>query len=182
MSRLIPKSFYTDNHIEPPKPQGKSTKRTPKELAIERNTQRLNALKYFCEKYDIDYNHNLCKLIRKCFSNPATKNIPIAEYKKELNIIGGSINSGDFSIDEMTKIMNNNVTKGYKYLIYENQLQKTHYESYKPKSKDNISLESQKNVKEITLKDFDDYREYLENPNSDIELMEFVRMKLGVNI
>lgn len=176
--RVLPTSYIeelkrTDRYKEDARVS--KPRRSSQEVAIERMTTRLSVLDAFCKKNLIDTQSSLVKYIKKVFQNPATKNVPIAEYKKELEMIGKAIK--EHGMQDVEEILKTNSSRGYKYLIYENQIEKL-----SKCAKNNANLQEHKISKQVKLNDFDVYRMYLDNPESDDELREFVKEKLGVLI
>ena len=181
--RVLPKSYIDElkrnGRYKETKEESKPIRRSSKEVAIERAQVRASVLDAFCRKYKVSSNSELVKAIKSIFRNPATKNIPIAEYKKELDIIGKSIDT--VGMDVLNAILITNSSRGYKYLIYDNQIENV-LKSQSKTTKDNIPITAQKNTKQVQLSDFNDYRAYLNNPEDDKELKAFIREKLGVMI
>lgn len=180
MARFVPRSYneiQKENRLK--EDENIKKRRSSQEVAIERSKKRQELLDWFCTKYKIDITGELCASIKKIFRNPPTKNIPLAEYRKELDLIGNSIST--LGLDTLTMIITTNASRGYRYLIYENQL----LNPFKKKktAKDNIEdHKTSANVKTAKISDFEGYRSYLENENDDEELKKFIKKEFGIEV
>ena len=173
--RKVPCSYL--ERVKEPKVEDKK-RRSNKEVAIERAKSREDILLKFCKKFNIDRQDELCKNISKIFKSPKTKNISLADYKQQLELIGQAIPI--LGIDRLTLIVAGNAIKGYMRLIYDNQLNLNKKSS---KIKDNIcDLKSNMNKSNMKLSNFDSYRGYLNEPSNDDELKIFVKETFHIDL
>lgn len=186
MGRYIPQHFneyLKEIQIQKNIQNEKKLKKEKSKMdAIERSEKRKQLLEAFCKKFNVDINSELCGAIKKIFRDATTKNIPLASYKQELEIIGSAIDK--VGLDFVTLKIVENAAKKYKHLVYDNQLEKGFYKSSKSGIKDNAKelTKQKKTTKTADLCDFEAYRSYLSNPLDDEELKEFVQREFGLSI
>lgn len=186
MSRYIP-HHYTE-HLQETRIQQQIQsekelkKEKAKQNAIDRAEKRKQLLESFCKKYKVDIQGELCGAIKKIFRDVSTKNITLASYKQELDIIGSAINK--VGLDFVTLKIVSNATRKYKHLVYDGQLEKGFWNNSKSGVKDNAKelTKDKKTTKTANLSDFDAYRSYLSNPNDDGELKKFVEKEFGLTV
>lgn len=182
MPRLIPSSYFNEDKpaAREKEIEGAEKKKSQKNAAIERAQKRDSLVNAFCKEYHIDSEGELCKSIKKILRNPATKNMPLAEYKKELDLIGSTLPT--VGLDRMTVIVNTNASRGYKCLIYDNQLVNP-FKKKKGSAKDNIEDHATTaTTKTAKLSDFNGYRNYLENPDDNEELKRWILKEFGIEV
>lgn len=171
MSRYVPLS-HREEEIEPEKKK----RRTSQQVAIERSYQRNEILEQFCKKYEIYKDDEICKHIRKIFNSAKTRNVPLSDYKLQLEQIGQAIPI--VGKDSLTLKISSNAIRGYMRLIYDNQIT----DKRKKTAKDNIvDLKSDSNTRTAKLSDFESYRDYLEN-ETDEELRKFVKENFNIDV
>ena len=176
----LPKKQITNNTLS--KEEEKlEKKKSAQSAAIERSKKRAAIVTKFCNEYKLDKTCELVKYINQILRNPATKNVPTSEYKKQLETIGNSLNV--VGIDTLTLIVGSNAAKKYQYLIYDNQLASYKNAQNIVKAKENINdLKGNANSKTSKLSDFDGYRYMLNDENDDNELRELVKSTFGIEV
>ena len=192
----IDNNFATPTTVKQPKPtvdaimsteglskaeQKAEKQKNAQSAAIERSKKRAAIVTKFCNDYKVDSKSELVKYIKQILKNPATKNVPTSEYKKQLETIGNSISV--IGIDSLTLIVGANAAKKYQYLIYDNQLKDYKSAQNIVKAKENISdLKGNANSKTSKLSDFDGYRYMLDNQDDDDELRQLVKNTFGIDV